>query len=150
MHPADVSGDDGSTEELFTAESAPKSPLREPLAVPSSAVPPAVSAAIHRLGVLFLQVSPQRGLVRVVLLAERALERRRPLPALERDVRGGAVPPVRRLVGEGALADVAGVGPRSRVDPHVDVEVVFGGDLGAAHGADERLLARVHPLVRRQ
>ena len=150
MHPADVSGDDGSTEELFTAESAPKSPLREPLAVPSSAVPAAVSAAIHRLGVLFLQVSPQRGLVRVVLLAERALERRRPLPALERDVRGGAVPPVRRLVGEGALADVAGVGPRSRVDPHVDVEVVFGGDLGAAHGADERLLARVHPLVRRQ
>ena len=103
MHPADVSGDDGSTEELFTAESAPKAPPREPLAVPAAAVP----AAVHRLGgVLFLQVSPQRGLVGVVLLAERALERRRPLPALERDVRGGAVPPVRRLVGEGALADL--------------------------------------------
>ena len=32
----------------------------------------------------------------------------------------------------------------------MDVEVVLGGDLRAAHGADERLLARVHPLVRRQ
>ena len=37
------------------------------------------------------------------------------------------------LVGEGALADLAGVGPRARVDAHVDVEVVLGGDLGPAH-----------------
>ena len=33
---------------------------------------------------------------------------------------------------------------------HVDVEVIFRGDFCAAHGAHERLLARVHPLVRRQ
>ena len=90
MHPADVSRYDGSAEELFAAEPAPKAPP----AVPSSTT---TFYAIYRLGVLFLQVPPQRGLVRVVLLAERALERRRPLPALQRDVGRGAMPPVRRL-----------------------------------------------------
>ena len=56
-----------------------------------------------------LDVPPERGLVCVVLLAVSALERGRPLlPRLERDVRRRAVPPVRRLVGEGPRADLQG------------------------------------------
>ena len=48
------------------------------------------------------------------------------------------------------LPCLACVRPRAGVDAHVDVEVVLGGDGGAAHHAHERLLARVHALVRRQ
>ena len=53
-----------------------------------------------------LDVPPEGGLVRVVLLAVLALERGRPLPPLERDVRSRAVTPVGRLVREGPRADL--------------------------------------------
>ena len=58
VHPADVSGDDGSAEELFAAEAAPEAPPAAAAAVPVALF----GGAIYRrrvLGVvLLLEVSP--------------------------------------------------------------------------------------------